>query len=175
MFIIIWFTLYCTARFIKIHSADQLIFFTFYSDTIKKNIGKEFKCWPIKGVICNNWTIDQPKKSEPFFFIILTEGNNFLTGISCKSRLKIYAFANKAMCDGWDATIKQVESRVNYSLQKNVLIGRLDTIPRWRGIDIIHHLPAVTLYHDGKIKITSRVLWVIVYYISKSTLFPQIF
>lgn len=59
------------------------------------------------------------------------------------------------MCDGWDATIKQVESRVNYSLQKNVLIGRLDTIPRWRGIDIIHHLPAVTLYHDGKIKITS--------------------
>lgn len=71
----------------------------------------------------------------------------------CKSRLKIYTSAIIAMrCVTalFDATVKQVDSRVTV-YKRRVLIGRFGSLPLFCGIDSIHQLPAVTLYHDCKI------------------------
>lgn len=132
-FIITWFTGYCTTRFIKLRSVGQLIFSGFTPILLKQIIGKEFKCWPIYNAVWN-------------FVRVLSVINNRL--------LNIYTLANKEMryvTVLFDATITQVESRVNYCLQKkrfNKSIGYPPTLTRYWYF-------SPTLYHDSKIKITS--------------------
>lgn len=105
----------------------------------------------IKVLFVNKQSPTQRRVSN--FFIILTEGTIFLTDLYCKSRLKIYTSAIIAMrCVTalFDATVKQVDSRVTV-YKRRVLIGRFGSLPLFCGIDSIHQLLAVTLYHDCKI------------------------